>query len=110
MSKQTEVQRLIQHMDDEWPEDWDGNAIRAELRRLHEENERRKATIKDWLRANAPGGWIDELRTLNADLLEALLSALPFVEDAADDEIYKSHRVHKVLKEIRAAIEKAGAK
>ena len=44
------------------------------------------------------------------DLLDALLSALPFVEDAADDEIYKSHRVHKVLKEIRAAIEKAGAK
>lgn len=44
------------------------------------------------------------------DLLDALLSALPFVEDAADDEIYKSHRVHRVLKEIRAAIEKAGAK
>lgn len=41
------------------------------------------------------------------DLLDALLAALPFVEDAADDETYKAHRVHKVLKEIRKAIEKA---
>ncbi len=41
------------------------------------------------------------------DLLEALESALPFVEDAAEDEIYKSHRVHRVLNEIRAAIAKA---
>lgn len=41
------------------------------------------------------------------DLLDALLAALPFVEDAADDETYKAHRVHKVLKEIRNAIEKA---
>jgi hypothetical protein len=36
---QPEALRLIQHMDDEWPEDWDGLAIRAELRRLHTENE-----------------------------------------------------------------------
>jgi len=41
------------------------------------------------------------------DLLDALCSALPFVEDAAEDEIYKSHRVHKVLDEIRKAIFKA---
>lgn len=34
MNEETEVQRLIQHMDDEWPEDWDANAIRAELLRL----------------------------------------------------------------------------
>lgn len=40
-------------------------------------------------------------------MLDALLAALPFVEDAADDETYKAHRVHKVLKEIRKAIEKA---
>lgn len=41
------------------------------------------------------------------DLLHALLTALPFVEDATDDEIYKSHRVHAILKEIRATIAKA---
>lgn len=53
-------------------------------------------TEQDWkLAAAAP------------DLLDALLDALPFVEDAADDETYKAHRVHKVLKEIRKAIEKA---
>ena len=39
MTTQPEYQRLIQHMDDEWPEDWDGNAIRAELRRLHALNQ-----------------------------------------------------------------------
>jgi hypothetical protein len=31
-----EALRLIQHMDEEYPEDWDGSAIRDELRRLHE--------------------------------------------------------------------------
>jgi hypothetical protein len=41
------------------------------------------------------------------DLLDALIIALPFVEDAADDEVYKAHWVHKALKEIRAAIDKA---
>lgn len=38
MNKQPEALRLTQHMEDEWPEDWDGPAIRAELRRLHEVN------------------------------------------------------------------------
>lgn len=41
------------------------------------------------------------------DLLHALVTAMPFVEDAADDEVYKSHRVHKVLGEIKAAIANA---
>lgn len=36
MSDQPEALRLIQHMDEEYPEDWDGSAIRDELRRLHE--------------------------------------------------------------------------
>lgn len=50
-----------------------------------------------------------DLRLIAAapELLDALFTALPFVEDAADDEIYKSHRVHVALKEIRAAIAKA---
>jgi hypothetical protein len=37
-------------------------------------------------------------------LEDALLAALPFVEDAAEDEVYKAHRVHKVLKQIREAL------
>ena len=47
------------------------------------------------------------LHSINEELLEALITAMPFVEDAADDEVYKSHCVHRVLKEIRAAIAKA---
>ena len=39
MEEQPEALRLIKHMDDEWQEDWDGRAIRAELRRLHETNQ-----------------------------------------------------------------------
>ena len=38
-----EALRLIQHMDKEYPEDWDGAAIRAELRRQHGEIEALKA-------------------------------------------------------------------
>ena len=39
MEEQPEALRLIKHMDDEWQEDWDGRAIRAELRRLHGVNQ-----------------------------------------------------------------------
>jgi hypothetical protein len=41
------------------------------------------------------------------ELLEALHVALPFVEDAEDDECYKPGAVSKALKTIRAAISKA---
>ena len=43
MSEQPEALRLIQHMDDEYPEDWDGIAICDELRRQHDEIEQLKA-------------------------------------------------------------------
>ena len=45
------------------------------------------------------------------DLLEALCTALPFVEDHADDHatsgVYKSGAVARAVAEIRAAIDKA---
>lgn len=41
------------------------------------------------------------------DLLDALHSALPFVEDALDSQYYKAESVRKVLAQIRAAIAKA---
>jgi hypothetical protein len=45
------------------------------------------------------------------DLLEALCTALPFVEDHAEDHaksgVYKSGALARAVKEIRAAIEKA---
>jgi hypothetical protein len=37
-------------------------------------------------------------------LEDALYAALPFVEDAAEDEVYKACRVHQVLKQIHAAL------
>jgi hypothetical protein len=52
--------------------------------------------------------WLVQRPLTREEMLEdALLAALPFVEDAADDEVYKAHRVHKVLKQIKAAIERA---
>jgi hypothetical protein len=39
------------------------------------------------------------------DMLDALHTALPFVEDALDDPCYKAGAVKKVLEKIRAAIE-----
>jgi hypothetical protein len=41
-----EALRLIQHMDEEYPEDWDGSAIRDELRRQHSEIEQLKADVR----------------------------------------------------------------
>ena len=41
------------------------------------------------------------------DLLEALLTALPFVEDHEDSRIYKGGAVAHTIKIIRAAIDKA---
>lgn len=45
MSEKPVALRLIQHMDDEYPEDWDGRAIRAELRRQHDEIERLRGAL-----------------------------------------------------------------
>jgi hypothetical protein len=41
------------------------------------------------------------------DLLEALCTALPFVEDHEDGDIYKSGTIARTVAQIRAAIEKA---
>jgi hypothetical protein len=41
------------------------------------------------------------------DMLEALLVALPFVEDHEDCKAYKAGAVAKAVKQIRAAIDKA---
>lgn len=41
------------------------------------------------------------------DLLEALCTALPFVEDHEDSDIYKRGAVARAVAQIRAAIDKA---
>jgi hypothetical protein len=43
------------------------------------------------------------------DLVEALLTALPFVEDAGADPAYKPRSVSEAIRKIRAALSKAGA-
>lgn len=82
MSEQTEVQRLLQHMDDEWPEDWDGNVIRAELIRLE---------------------------SLNAELLEALRNVcLQFLQRGVT--VDPEHPDHVAMRAAEAAIAKAEGK
>lgn len=52
--------------------------------------------------------WCDA--TLDAaapDLLHALYTVLPFIEDAQENPVYKSANVAKVVRDIRAAIAKA---
>ena len=66
MSTQPEALRLIQHIKDEWPEDWDGRAIQAELRRLFDLAHEQHTEIYG-LRAE-----LRRLHEVNADLLEAL--------------------------------------
>lgn len=43
------------------------------------------------------------------DLLHSLMTALPFVEDALDDPVYKAGNVTLQLNMMRAALRKAGA-
>ena len=50
---------------------------------------------------------IEKLQRQNAELLEALYKALPFVEDCADDECYKPNHVKAVLNQVNDAIAKA---
>jgi hypothetical protein len=56
---------------------------------------------------------LDDAKLIAAapDLLEALCTALPFVEDHADDHaqsgVYKSGAVARAVAQIRAAIEQA---
>lgn len=44
------------------------------------------------------------------DMLQALYTALPYVEDAALDDGYKKHRVELAIKKIKDAIAKAEGK
>ena len=45
-----------------------------------------------------------------ADLLEALIAALPYVETAELDEAYKPRAVAKIVSQMKAAIAKADGK
>ena len=73
MSTQPEHLRLIQHMDDEWPEDWDGNAIRAELRRLYALNQELLEALKLAVRQNSHDMLMtgEELRQCSAAIAKA---------------------------------------
>ncbi len=48
---------------------------------------------------------LDELRAQRKTLLDALCTALPFVEDAEDDPCFKPGHVKKTVRDIRQAIE-----
>lgn len=101
MNTQPEALRLIQHMDEEWQEDWNGQAIRAELRRLHDV-ERDFQALQHALVGNSGRSAIlepERLHALNQELLEALKEALPALEAAW----YNEREVRKAL----AAIAKA---
>ena len=67
-----EALRLIQHMDEEYPEDWDGSAICDELRRLHEAH--------DWQYKMA-GERLRRVEKLEAER-DALREALEAMTDA----------------------------
>lgn len=49
---------------------------------------------------------LDKCRRQRDELLEALLIALPFVEDACDDATYNTDKVKERLATIKAAIAK----
>jgi hypothetical protein len=63
--------------------------------------------IKAQEEAEMTGHNNDRLTSAAPNLLEALLVALPFVEDHEDCKAYKAGAVAKAVKQIRAAIDKA---
>ncbi len=77
-----------------------------------------RVLLIDDAKGHAIGEIVDTRNPANAkliaaapDLLDALCTALPFVEDHAEDHatsgVYKSGAVARAVREIRAAIEKA---
>jgi hypothetical protein len=72
-TQQPEALRLIQHMKDEWPEDWDQSAIKAELRRLHEVNADLLEALKLAVRQNSHDMLMtgEELRKCEAAIAKA---------------------------------------
>lgn len=79
MTTQPEALRLVNNRHNAHMLTWQANAC-AELRRLH---------------------------ALNAELLEALEIAMPFLEDAETDFTYNRDKVKAKLAKVRAAIAKA---
>lgn len=49
----TQTETLLQHMDEEWQEDWNGQAIRAELRRLNAQNTEMREALR-WIADRCP--------------------------------------------------------
>jgi hypothetical protein len=75
-----------------------------------------RVLLIDDAKGHAIGEIVDTRNPANAklisaapDLLDALCTALPFVEDHEGSDIYKAGAVARAVREIRAAIEKATA-
>lgn len=78
--KQPEALRLADQLKERYGGTVPTSQAAAELRRLHE---------------------------VNANLVVAVYTALPFVEDALLDDTYSSERVQAIINEIRTALAKA---
>ena len=97
MSEKPEALRLIQHMDDNYPDDWDGIAIRAELRRQHAEIERLKAALPyDWDQLEACRGSLREYMAEIRRLRELLAEARSYLPQHHPPEILFS-RINQAL-------------
>ena len=66
----------------------------AELSALREQLEAARAIDKEWLKANAPGGWIDDLRIERNDLARRLRETespvCEWQEDGPDSDVWTS--------------------
>ena len=51
----------------------------------------------------------DDVVNIHDELVDALFTALPFVEDSLEDECYKRESVNKVINKIRNVLKKVGA-
>ena len=100
MNTQPEALRLAEQLEAEWPEDCDTEAISAELRRLHKMEALRAKERKRLVRISFE----------KKDLLHALYTALPFIEDALDDATYNREKVQAKLDEIKEVIRKVERK
>ena len=71
---------------------------------------RAEKTNRDWLRANAPGGWIDDLRMKRNDLqakIDAMEKRLRLILEEPENTLSNSKALREVIRQAKLALEES---
>ena len=71
---------------------------------------RAEKTNRDWLRANAPGGWIDDLRMKRNDLqakIDAMEKRLRLILEEPENTLSNSKALREVIRQAKLTLEES---